>query len=153
MIIQCLFNEVQQCYISSKMSPNQNTVAFKYYCTIEFVYVYHVTTSLAKPGISLTLHVTQKALHWPFFPLLLIAAFGRTGISFFSNTFLLVTHSACDQDRTYLYDMSCAFIPYTLGKDSNAGFRREHMESCPSTTKSIISPLPQYLWSPNLAGS
>ena len=34
-IMQCLFKEVYQCYISSKMLPYQSAVAWKYWCLIE----------------------------------------------------------------------------------------------------------------------
>ena len=35
-IMQCLFKEVYQCYISSKMLPYQSTVVLKYRCLVEF---------------------------------------------------------------------------------------------------------------------
>ena len=53
-IMQCLFEEVHQSYISSNMLPYQTTEVFKYSCLIEFVYAYHqVNTSLATTGISI----------------------------------------------------------------------------------------------------
>ena len=111
MIMQCLFKEKQQCYISSKKSPNQNTVVFKYYRTIEFVHIscqhkFSETWNL----FVFTCNAKSLALAIFFF-FLLIAVFERTGISFLPIKFLFVAHSACDQDQTYLYDMSCAFIP------------------------------------------
>ena len=51
-IIQCLFKDFQQRYISSKMLPYQTSEVFKYLCLIKFVYAYQVTTSLARTGIS-----------------------------------------------------------------------------------------------------
>ena len=45
------------------------------------------------------------------------------------------------------HDMPCACEP-----NSNDGFKREHLESCPSTTKNIVSPLQQYIWPPDLGG-
>ena len=45
------------------------------------------------------------------------------------------------------HDMPCA-----LKINSNGGLKRGHVESCLSTTKDLISPLPQCLWPPNLAG-
>ena len=51
------------------------------------------------------------------------------------------------QFRVWEHDMPCA-----LEMNSNGGLRRGHVESWPSTTKNIVSPLPQCLWPPNLAG-
>ena len=51
MIVQRLFKELQQSYISSKMLPYQTTDVFNYRCLIEFVYAYQVTRSLARTGI------------------------------------------------------------------------------------------------------
>ena len=36
--------------------------------------------------------------------------------------------------------------------NSNGESKRGHVESCPLTTTNIISPLPQGLWPPNVAG-
>ena len=58
MIMQHLFKELQQSYISSKMLPYQTTGVFNYWCLIEFVYAYQVTRSLTRNGIFL-----QKNLH------------------------------------------------------------------------------------------
>ena len=44
-------------------------------------------------------------------------------------------------------------MPCVLEINSNGGLKWEHVESWPSTTKKIISPLPQCLWQPNLAES
>ena len=54
----CLFKEVQQSYISFQMLPYQTTDEFKYWSLAEFVYAYHVRTSLARTGISF-----QNTLH------------------------------------------------------------------------------------------
>ena len=43
-------------------------------------------------------------------------------------------------------------MPCALEIDSTGGFKLGHVKSCPSTTKTIISPLPQSLWLANLAG-
>ena len=37
--------------------------------------------------------------------------------------------------------MLCTFKPCPLEKKSNVGFKQEHVESCSSNTKNIISPL------------
>ena len=71
----------------------------------------------------------------------------------------------CDQYRMYFVDtLANSFgyilkfsvwehdIPCALEINRNVGYKREHVEYCSSTTKNIISPLPQCLWSPNLAG-
>ena len=38
------------------------------------------------------------------------------------------------------------------GLNSNGRLKQEHLEFSSSATKTIISPLPQCLWSPNVAG-
>ena len=48
--------------------------------------------------------------------------------------------------------MPSAFKPCALGIDSNDEFKREDVESRYSTTKNIVSSLPQSLWPPTLAG-
>ena len=48
--------------------------------------------------------------------------------------------------------MPCAFKPCPLEINSNNGLKREHLESSSSTTKNIISSLPQCAWLPDLAG-
>ena len=91
------------------------------------------------------------------------AAFGRTDKSFSSYVPSVILVDVCDQDpsldtpasycayvlkhRVCEHDMSCA-----LEISSNEASKRGHVESCPSTTTNIISPLPQCLWPPNLAG-
>ena len=45
------------------------------------------------------------------------------------------------------YDKPCA-----LERNSNGGFKGEHVETCSSTAKKNFSPLPQRLWLLNLAG-
>ena len=42
--IQCLLKEVNQCYISSKILPYQNTVVFK--CLVEFAYPYQAQNNI-----------------------------------------------------------------------------------------------------------
>ena len=48
--------------------------------------------------------------------------------------------------------MPCVFKSCPFETNSNGGFKQEHVESCSSTTKNIVSPLPQCVWPPNLAG-
>ena len=48
--------------------------------------------------------------------------------------------------------MPCAFKPCPLEINSNGGLKRQHLESSSSATERIISPLPQRIWPPNLAG-
>ena len=48
--------------------------------------------------------------------------------------------------------MPCAFMPCPLEINNNGEFKQEHKEFFPSTTESIISPLPQCLCTPNVAG-
>ena len=45
------------------------------------------------------------------------------------------------------HDMPCAWEA-----NNNDGFKREYLQSCPSTTKNIVSPLQQYIWPPDLGG-
>ena len=40
----------------------------------------------------------------------------------------------CNQYRTYYNEVPCAFKPCPLEKNSNGGFKREHVEPCTSTT-------------------
>ena len=40
----------------------------------------------------------------------------------------------------------------SLEINSNGGFKREHVESFTLTTKSILSPLRQFLWLPDVTG-
>ena len=47
--------------------------------------------------------------------------------------------------------MPCAFMPCPLEINNNGEFKQEHKEFSPSTTESIISPLPQCLCTPNVA--
>ena len=52
--MKCLFEEVHQFYFSPKsfqIPKERNTLVFKCYCIIKFVYVYQVTPSLALIGI------------------------------------------------------------------------------------------------------
>ena len=42
---------------------------------------------------------------------------------FFFNVSLFITQEACDQDQTYKYNMSYAFMPCALKISSNSGFR------------------------------
>ena len=48
------------------------------------------------------------------------------------------------------HGMLRAFMTRALEINNNDAFKREHVESCPSTTKSIITSLPQCLWPSNL---
>ena len=59
-----------QRFISSKKLPNQNTVVYKYSCTIEFAYVYQINTSLAKTGIfqSLLKQTFTSLCCWLYLP-------------------------------------------------------------------------------------
>ena len=57
--------------------------------------------------------------------------------------------NACDQDRNYV--ISRAFKPCSLEINSDGGFKLGHVESSISTIKNI-TPLPQCLRPPNLAG-
>ena len=52
-IIQCLFKEVYQCFISPKTLPYQNNAVFKYQSITDFVYAYQINTSFTRTGISL----------------------------------------------------------------------------------------------------
>ena len=107
--------------------------------------------------VLLRLHVTQKekALQVPelFFPPSRWCFRNGLTKSFFANVSSFVTQEARDQDWTCQCEMSRAFKPFLLKINSNSGFKREHVESCSSTTKNITSrPLPQCLWPANLAG-
>ena len=42
---------------SKKSQKFQNTCEFKYYCTVDIVYVYRITTSTAYTGISFQIYV------------------------------------------------------------------------------------------------
>ena len=65
----------------------------------------------------------------------------------------VMTKEVCNLcNRIYEYDMPHAFRPCPLEINNNDRFKREYVESCSSTTKNIITPLPQYPWSPNLPG-
>ena len=89
----------------------------------------------------LRLHVTQKVLQlllFLFFISLLLTA-------------VFAAFSACDQVRTYEYNIPYAFKSCPLEINSNGRVNRQHVESCPLTTKNI-TPLPQLLWPPNLVG-
>ena len=109
--------------------------------------------------IILCLCVAQKALQLPFFSLFFLipgAVFGRTG-----NVSSFVTQNTCDQDQVISLDtlgsisvtvvLSVQFwvcehnMQSVLKINSNGGFKREHVESYSSTTKNIISSLPQCL--------
>ena len=70
----------------------------------------------------------------------------------FAFLFLLFLLRACDQNWNHWYGMLCAFKLCSIEINSNGSLKRGHVESCPSTTKNIISPLPQCLWPSNLAG-
>ena len=47
--------------------------------------------------------------------------------------------------NSYRNDVPCAFKPYPLEIKGKGGLKEGHLGSCPSTTKTIISPL----WPPN----
>ena len=49
--------------------------------------------------------------------------------------------------RMFEHGMPCA-----SEINSNGGSRREHVELFPSATANLVSPLPQWLWPPNLPG-
>ena len=52
MTMKCLFTEVHQFHVSSKMVPKyQSMVVFKYHYVNEIVYVNQTPTSLARTGI------------------------------------------------------------------------------------------------------
>ena len=51
-IMQRLFKEIQQSYITPKTLPYQTTEVFKYWSLIEFVNAYQFDTNLARTGIS-----------------------------------------------------------------------------------------------------
>ena len=109
MIMQCLFKEVQQCYISSKKSPNQNTVVFKYYRTIEFVYI-SCQHKFSENWNLFAFTCNAKSLALAiFFFLLLIAVFERTGISFLPIKFLLHIARVTRIRLTY---MTCHVLSY-----------------------------------------
>lgn len=57
-----------------------------------------------------------------------------------------------DQCWTYQHDVPCAFNVLQTGENSNGRFKQEHVDYCSSTTKNIMSPLPQSLQSLNLVG-
>ena len=68
----------------------------------------------------------------------------------FSNFCLIAALSTCDLIGV-INDMSSDLKPCLLEINSNGELKREHLESSSSATKNI-SPLPQCLWPPNLAG-
>ena len=79
-----------------------------------------------------------------FFPSLFLGRMANV----FANVLWFVTQEPCNQERAYINDMPCAYIPCALEIYSNGGVKQEHVESCPSTTKNI-SQLPQCLWQAN----
>ena len=68
-----------------------------------------------------------------------------------SNVSPIAALSTSDQDRSYLYDMTCVFRLCYVEINSNGRLKREHLESSSSATENIF-PLPHCLWTLNLAG-
>ena len=93
-----------------------------------------------------------------FFLLFLLVAFsGRNGKSFLSNFYSVVLADMCDHGSPSLDTLPnyCVYVlkfrvcghgmPYALEINSNDGLKQGHVESCPSSTKNYIYPLPQCL--------
>ena len=100
-----------------------------------------------------------------FFFFLLLTVSGQTSKGFLSNfcQLLLCTcatstgHTSLDTQTNYcVFALSfCVYehgMPCALKIHSNGRFKQEHVKSCLSITKIIISLLPKCLWPPNLAG-
>ena len=80
-----------------------------------------------------------------FFPSLFLGRMANV----FANVLWFVTQEPCNQERAYINDMPCAYIPCALEIYSNGGVKQEHVESCPSTTKNISTttmPMASKLW-------
>ena len=78
----------------------------------------------------------------------LLSPFWTDWQSLFSNFSPIAALSACGQDQSYEFDMSCAFKSCPLEINSNGGLKQEHLESIFSATKHIILSLPQCIWPP-----
>ena len=74
---------------------------------------------------------------------------GRTGKSFFSYFHQLLLQTCVTKIVSPSLDKPANYCALEINK--NDGLKRGHVESCPSTTKNIISPLLQSLWTPNFA--
>ena len=103
--------------------------------------------------VLLRLRVTEKVLQLPVqllsCLLLLVGVLVIGWQKIFTNVSSFITQKVCDQDR--------AFFIGQLGKyfcqcSLYCKIWNWHVESCPSITDNIISPLPQCLWPPNFAG-
>ena len=120
------------------------------------------------PSKLLRLPLTQNALQLPlffFFSLFPSAVFGRTDkifLSKFRQLFLCTCVTKIGRPSLDTPTNYCVYVlkfcmcehgmPCALEINSNGGSKRGHVESDSSITANIISPLPQSLWPPNMAG-
>ena len=100
----------------------------------------------------LRLSVTQSALQLPFVVFFSLIFFScqcfwtDVGKVFFQVFAQLLLWARVVRDMPYTLN------PWPLEINSNGELKRGHLEFSSSALKSILSPLLQYLWAPNLAG-
>ena len=103
-------------------------------------------------SMEVRLRVTQKLLQLPlfssFFSAALLERLAKVIFKFFSNCYF--KHKWPESGLSIWY--AVCFQTMSFKVNSNHRLKGEHLKSSSSTTENIISPLPQRLWPPNLAG-